>query len=164
VPDAKSFPARKAFFVLFLLLAVTVSWKIVVQLANSDAAEQPSPYAKMAEFLTRQHFNVAVAKNLEEGVPTIRADSGPCRLLVATTTPEGSGHDRLRSYVTQDDTIFVVYRGQVYAQQPVWETVLDWIWFKLRQELGSRPRSMPIFVVIARENCGAERLPWSEAY
>jgi hypothetical protein len=162
VPDAKSFHARKAVALLLVLLAVTLGWKVAVHLGHSDDT-QPSAYAKMAEFLVRQHFIVTVDQKPADTIVAIRATSGACRLLIANSPANGSDRARIGSYATPTDTVFVIYRGQVYAEQPVWVTMVDSIWSKFIGELGFRSPLTPVFVVIATRGCGAERLAWGDA-
>lgn len=160
MPGAKSSLGRKPVIVLLLLLAITLTWKIAVQVATSGDSQEAGTYKSIAEFLVRQHFNVTVDEKLEVGGVSIRATAGPCRLLIASAAANGSDRDRIWGSATPTDTVFVVYRGRVYAEQPVWATVADFIRFKILRELGLRPRLMPVLVVIATRGCGAEQLAW----
>ena len=72
-----------SLLVLLLLLAFTLGWKVA---ARSVAGEQPperNVQAAVAEFLVRQHFGVSISENAEEGKPSVVANSGSCRILVA---------------------------------------------------------------------------------
>jgi hypothetical protein len=116
----------------------------------------------MAEFLVRQHFIVSVDQKLEAGVPKIQGTAGACRVLVAKSAPDGSDRDRIRGYKTAADTVFVVFGGRTYVEQPTWLTTFDSLWSKFRGELGFDAHATPVFVVIATSSCGAERLPWQQ--
>ena len=102
-------------------------------------------YLKVAEFLVRQHFTVAIADKLEEGAPVIRATAGVCRILVAKSASAGSDRDRIRSYATAADDVFVVFGGRIYAEQPTWLTTFDSLWSKFRRELGLKARAHACF-------------------
>jgi hypothetical protein len=155
---------RWLFPLLFLLVLVPVSvgWKLAVQRDNSEGLREREDYLRMAEFLVRQHFTVSVDQKLEAGVPKIQATAGACRVLVAKSAPDGSDRDRIRGYKTAADTVFVVFGGRTYAEQPTWLTTFDSLWSKFRGELGFDAHATPVFVVIATNSCGAERLPWQQ--
>lgn len=153
-----SFSRGLRWFVI-LLLPLTLAWKISTLL--SGAPTEPDIQRKVAEFLVRQHFNVAFAQ-AAEGSPTIRAAAGACRILIANSSPMAWERDALGRYATADDRVFVVFAGRIYPQQPTWLTVPDYLWFRLRHELGFNVQRTPILTVIANTTCEAERLPWGE--
>jgi hypothetical protein len=165
VRDVSYSPALKWLFpLLVLLLLVTLSfgWKVAAQRDNSEGLRERDDYLKMAEFLARQRFTVSVDQKLEAGVPKIQGMAGPCRVLVAKSAPDGSDRDRIRGYKTAADTVFVVFGGRTYAEQPTWLTTFDSLWSKFRGELGFDAHATPVFVVIATNSCGAEKLPWQQ--
>ena len=90
----------------------------------------------------------------------IQATAGGCRMLIAKSPAIGSDRDVLRRYAEAADQIFVVFRGRVYADQPDWLTVSDFLWARFRRELGLEARAAPVLAVIAGANCGADRLSW----
>ena len=147
-----------------LLLPLTLAWKLSVrpgdpaELAQKDKAAQ----LRIAEFLTRQHFSVTVADGMQEGQPSIRASAGACRLLIAKPPPTGWDRDVLRRHATDDDRIFVVFRGRVYDQQPTFLTMPDYLWARVRRELGLGGEASPVLSVIATAICDAKDLPWRE--
>jgi hypothetical protein len=163
VRDVSYSPALRWFFpVLLLLVLVPLSfgWKLAVQ--RDDGLRERDDYHKMAEFLVRQHFSVAVSEKLEVGAPAIQGRAGACRILVAKAGPEGADRDRIGAYKTAADTIFVVFGGKAYAEQPIWLTTFDSLWSKFRLELGFDAHAAPVFVVVATKSCGAEQLPWDQ--
>jgi hypothetical protein len=165
VRDVSYSPALRWLFpLLFLLVLVPVSvgWKLAVQRDNSEGLRERGDYLKMAEFLVRQRFTVSVDQKLEAGVPKIQGTAGACRVLVAKSAPDGSDRDRIRGYKTAADTVFVVFGGRTYAEQPTWLTTFDSLWSKFRGELGFDAHATPVFVVIATNSCGAEQLPWQQ--
>ena len=42
------------------------------------------------------------------------------------------------------DTIFVVFGGRIYAEQPTWLTVSDYLWARFRRELGLKAEATPV--------------------
>jgi hypothetical protein len=151
------------WFVL-LLLPLTLGWKLAVRPADPGELGQIDKDAqrKVADFLVRQHFTIAVADKMEEGQPAVRATAGVCRILVAKSPAMGWDRDLIRRYATAEDQVFIVFRGGVYAEQPTWLTVSDSLWSRFRRELGFKAEASPILAVIAARNCEAERLPWHE--
>src|SRR5262249_48759084 len=144
-----------------LLLPLTLGWKLAVHLGISEEFKEQNASFKVAEFLTRQHFATTVAKD-EDGTSTVRATAGLCRILVAKSASTGSDRYTSRQSATADDTVFVVFKGKIYPEQPVWLTNFDALWAKVRHDLGLNAQAAPVFVVIANKGCDAERLPWNE--
>jgi hypothetical protein len=149
------------WFVL-LLLPLTLAWKLAVRPGDSGVLTEQEAQLKVAEFLVRQHFTVAVFERSDEGQPMIRATSGICRMLVAKSPAIGWDRDLIRRYATAGDRVFVVFRGEVYAEQPTWLTVSDFLWSRFQRELGFKAQASPVLAVIATMSCDAERLPWVE--
>jgi hypothetical protein len=149
------------WFVL-LLLPLTLGWKLAVRPGDSGVLTEKEAQLKVAEFLVRQHFTVAVSEQMDEGRPTISATTGMCRMLIAKSPAIGSDRDVIRRYATAADRVFVVFRGRVYAEQPTWLTVSDFLWSRFQRELGFNAQASPVLAVIATTSCDAERLPWVE--
>src|SRR5262245_11378173 len=97
-----------------------------------------------------------------EGQPTIYATAPECRMLIAQSPVLGWDRDILNRYATPTDRIFVVFRGKMYADQPTWLTVSDYLWSRLRRQLGLTVRTTPLLAVIATRSCDAEQLPWDQ--
>ena len=159
--DVSFSPALRWWLLFTTLLLLTLGWKVAVQMNKSGSAD-PVFEQKVAEFLFRQHFSVAVSDKTSQGEPTIRATSGLCRMLVARSSVDGWQQDYIRQYATPEDTVFVVYRGKTYREQPTWLTASNAIWSKLRRDLGLSFWEPPVLAVIASNPCDAERLPWDE--
>jgi hypothetical protein len=155
-----SSPALRWFILLLLLLSL--GWKLAVRAGDTGELTEKEVQLKVAEFLVRQHFSVAISENVTEGQPNIRATAVACRMLVAKSPAMGWDRDMLRSYETTADHVFVVFRGQVYADQPKWLTVMDSLWYRLVRGLGLKAQPAPVLAVIATASCDAERLPWGE--
>jgi hypothetical protein len=150
------------WLVLVVLLAFTLGWKVA---ARSVAGEQPTErnvQAAVAEFLVRQHFGVSISERAEEGKPSVVANSGSCRILVAKSPALGWDRDLIRRYADVEDRVFVVFRGRIYSDQPTFLTVFDALLTRFRRELGFRVEPSPVLAVVARMSCDAERLPWDQ--
>jgi len=147
---------------VLLLLPLTLGWKLAVRPGDSGELKEKETQLKIAEFLVRQRFAVAVSEKMDEGQPAIRATAGACRILVAKSPALGWDRDMIRRNATAADEIFVVFAGKVYTEQPTWLTVPDFLWARFRRELGMNAQPTPVLAVIATTNCAAERLPWSE--
>ena len=146
-----------------MLLPLTLVWKFTVYPDDLPAQGQVAVQQRVMEFFARQHFAV-VPKTGEatHGNPIVEATSFGCRILVAESPAEGWGRDLTRLYATPVDSVFVVYGGKVYSEQPTWLSVWDILLSKFRRALGSKVQPSPVFTVIATKACQAERLPWTE--
>lgn len=156
------FSRAHKWLVLAVLLALSLGWKVVARSIAGEQPTEPNVQAAVGEFLVRQHFGVSITERVEEGKPAVSAISGSCRILVAKSPAIGWDRDQIRRYASAEDRIFVVFRGQVYSDQPTFRTVLDALYSRFQRELGFRARSNPVLAVVARTNCDAERLPWGE--
>jgi len=155
-------PALK--WVVLLLLVLTLGWKVTAR--YGAAANPPGPDTRqgLAEFLRRQHFQVSLSPDAREGEPSIKASAGSCRLLIAESPPLGWNSDLVRHFAAEADRVFVLFQGQIYAEQPTWMTVPSYLWGRFRRELGFRVDPAPVFAVIASPVCDAERLPWPQRF
>ena len=148
-----------------ILLVLTLGWKVAIShgVFNELETKKTDDQRKIAEFLVRQHFTTAVSEKTTTDLLVIRATAGACRMLVIESSYDGSDRDRImRRYVSGTDTVFVVFGGRIYAEQPTLLTVSDFFWARFQRQLGLRAEAAPVLVVIATKSCEAERLPWSE--
>jgi len=83
-------------------------------------------------------------------------------MLVIRSPVLGWDHDTVRRLATAADQVLVVFRGKVYEELPSWLVASDFLWSRLRRELGLKYESNPVFTVIATTSCDAERLPWDQ--
>jgi hypothetical protein len=152
-------PALKWSFLL-LLIALTLGWKWTGQAKEPTEREVQ---LRVAEFLARQNYTVVRSAEAKQGEPTVRATAAPtCRMLVINSPVLGWDQDTVRRLATAADRVFVVFRGKVYGDPPSWLTISDFLWSRLRRELGLKFETNPVFTVIATTSCEAERLPWDE--
>ena len=77
-------PVLKWF--LILALPLTLGSKLIVR-PDLSAPSEKDVQQKVAEFLVRQHFTVALSDQPGEGQVMIRAGAGACRMLVANSNP-----------------------------------------------------------------------------
>jgi hypothetical protein len=161
VRGVKSSRALK-YLILLLFLSLTLAWKVI---ARATPHEQPTDrhvQVRLAEFLVGQHFSVSIMERAEQGKPAVTANSGTCRMLVIKSPALGWDRDLIRRYADAEDRVFVVYRGRIYSDQPTFQTVVDTLWSRFRRELGFTASPSPVFAVVARTGCEAERLPWDK--
>jgi hypothetical protein len=147
---------------LLVLLPVTLGWKLAVRPHDPGELSDKDAQLKVANFLARQHFKVSLSDKVEQGQPTVRAGAGACRLVVMKSPPLGWDRELIRSQTAPGDEVFVVFAGKIYAEQPTWLTVTNFLWSRFQRELGLRAEATPVFAVIATTNCAAHRLPWHE--
>lgn len=144
---------------IVLILLVSVGWKIAIPLDNPNDLKD-----ELVAFFERNHFKVIVSDEMVNYTPIIRATTTSCRLQIARLTPDGSNRDLIRYFAMRSDRSFVVFRGTVYAQQPILWTVLNYIWSRVLRELGLIRHITPVIAVVADSSCDVERLPWGELY
>src|SRR5262249_6182489 len=131
---------------LALLIALTLGWKW------AGHAREPSiqdVQLRVAEFLDRQHFTVVRSAEAGEGDPMVRATAPTCRMLVSKSPVLGWDQATVRRLVSAGDQVLVVFRGKVYQDPPSWLVVSDFLWSRLRRQLGLKFEVNPVFTIIA---------------
>jgi hypothetical protein len=145
-------------WLIILLVPLTLGWKL--------AAAQRTPYPskdRLIEFLVRHEFKVVVTNRMiVSDLPLIHATAGTCRLDVVEASPDGWNRDVIRDLAKKSDQLFIVFRGEVYAEQPTWMTVTHYLWTMHLRKLGLVRREMPVIAVAATASCNAKQLPWAE--
>ena len=147
---------------LAVLLPLTLGLKLVVRPATLGHLPDRDVQQKVMRFLEGQRFSVSAAERVEEGQPMVRATAGTCRLLVAKSPAMGWDRDLIRRYSAQGDDVFTVFNGRVYAEQPTWRTVPNFLWARFRREMGLAVSAEPVLAVVGAKSCSAEGLPWTE--
>ena len=150
-PDVNSSTAVKCILAVALLLSV--AWKVAIPTYHQNDADD-----NVIEFLKRNHFNVLITEL--SGAPVIEAKRGSCSLQVFRLEPDGSNGNLIRHLLTDADQLFVVFRGRVYAQQPIFLTVISSFWSKVLRGAGLIRHIPPVIAVGASWSCDTERLPW----
>ena len=139
------------------VLLLTIAWKVAIRPDDQNYLKED-----LIKFFERNHFNVVVTDEVVNFTPIIRATTASCQLQIARLTPDGSNRDLIRHLAAGTDRSFVVFRGAVYAQQPVFWTVLNYFWSRFLRELGLIEHITPVISVAVNSSCNAERLPWGE--
>ena len=140
-----------------MALVLSVAWKTAIRSGvENDGKEH------LVDFLKRNHFALSPIEQIVNYVSTIRAQTASCSLKIVQLAPNGSNRDLFRSLAAGADRAFVVFRGKVYVQQPIFWTVLDDFWVRHLRELGVTTHSAPVIAVAANSSCDAERIPWNE--
>ncbi|WP_130225311.1 hypothetical protein [Bradyrhizobium sp. Leo121] len=140
---------------LAVVLALAIAWKIVLPPDYQGHLKDD-----LVEFLEGKHFNVAAT--YETGTLVIRATTASCEMHVAKLAPDGSNANLIRHLTAGAQRSFVVFRGEMYTRQPVFWTVLDYLWSRFLRELRLIRTVSPVISVAENSSCNAERLPWSE--
>jgi hypothetical protein len=143
-------------WILAIALVLSVAWKTAIGSGiGIDAKEH------LVDFLKRNHFEVSPIEPIVNDVSMIRAQTASCNLKIVQLAPNGSNRDLFRSLAAGADRAFVVFRGKVYAQQPILWTVLDDFWVRHLREFGVTMHSTPVIAVAANSSCDAERIRWN---
>jgi hypothetical protein len=122
--------AFRLFIAAALLL--TIGWKIVIRPDDQNYLKDD-----LIKFFERNHFNVVVTDEVGHPDTIIQATTASCHLQIARLSPDGSNRDLIRHLAAGiTDRSFVVFRGTVYAQQPVFRTVLNYFWSRFLRKLG----------------------------
>ena len=139
------------------MLLVAIGWKVAIP---SDS--QSDLQDNLVRFLERNHFDVSVTNEIVNYTPIILATTASCQLHLARLTPDGSNRNLIRHFAAGADRSFIVFRGAVYARQPIFWTVMDYLWSRFLRELGLIRHISPVISVAENLSCNAERLPWGE--
>jgi hypothetical protein len=138
-------------------LLLSIGWKIAIRPDDqNDLAND------IIKFLERNHFSVVVTDDAVNYMPIIQATTAACHLQIARLTPDGSNRDLIRHFAAGRERTFVVFRGAVHAQQPVFWTVVNYLWSRFLRELGLIEHITPVISVAMNSSCNADHLPWDE--
>jgi DNA-binding transcriptional LysR family regulator len=148
-------PALRWF--IALLLPLTLAWKLTIGLDDSNELKN-----RIVELLVQHQFDVVVTEEVVEDMPTIRATSEACRMLISKASPSGWRRHMISELAAATDRTFIVFRGMVYTEQPTWLTLVIHSWSRVLRKLGFVRNTTPVIAVVATVPCDAERLPWDE--
>lgn len=144
-------------WLLAIVLLGSVAWKVAIGLGPETEPKD----RLIVDFLKRNHFDISPTEQVADN-SVIRAQTASCHLQIVQLAPNGSNRDLFRHLSAGADRAFVVFRGKVYAQQPILWTVLDDFLFRHLRELGLTRNVAPVIAVATNSSCDAERIPWNE--
>jgi hypothetical protein len=90
----------------------------------------------------------------------MRATKGNCSMIVVEASPDGSTRDIMRHVAASMNRQFVVVRGKIYDEQPIWLTVTEDWWTRFLRKIGISQVEAPPLMVAADLSCATEQLPW----
>jgi hypothetical protein len=144
-------------WILIVVLLLSIGWKVSVP---SDPQYEWTE--SVGKFLERNHFDVVVTKQMVNYVPIVQASSASCHLQIARIASDGVDQDLVRHLTTGTDRLFIVFRGRLYSQQPIFWIRMSYLWLARLRELRIIKHLPPVIAVIANSSCDVERLPWGE--
>lgn len=137
------------------LLLLTIGWKVATPVQNPDDERND-----LVAFFESNSFDVTT--EVVSDVAIVQATTASCHLQAVRLSPDGSNRDLVRHLIAGQERSFVVFGGAVYAQQPVFWTVLAYFRSRFLRELGFSDRNAAVIKVAASSSCNAEQLPWAE--
>ena len=86
-------------------------------------------------------------------------------MLIVEISPDGSERDEIHDFAAATaERVFIVFRGRVYAEQPVLLTLANNLWSRFLGKLRLARHITPVLAVIAAESCAVQQLPWNLLY
>jgi hypothetical protein len=144
-------------WILTAILLMSIAWKISIP---SDA--QSDWTDSVVKFLERNHFDAVVTEQIVNYVPIVQGSTATCRLKIARIASDGVDQDLVRHLTMDTDRLFIIFRGRVYAQQPIFWIRASYLWLARLRELRLTKHLPPVIAVIANSSCDVGRLPWGE--
>lgn len=143
-------PSLRAAFIAVLI--VTVAAK--VSIAGRELSEPPAQPEKPFMEQLRAH-GFAVTLQAESNPAVMRAAVGVCRLSAAIASPAGWDREVVRRLAHDGDRTYFVFRGTVYATQPVVRSSLHYYWWRAQRSFGIDAQLSPVLALIASPGCDA---------
>ncbi len=141
-----------------LLLPVTLAWKLTVVPEDPNELRE-----KIVEFLVQHQFDVFISEEIsEDDMPAILASKEACRMLILKSSPNGWRRHIISELTAATDQVFIVFRGMVYAEQPVLLTLGTHLGSRILRKFGLRTYTTPVIAVVAPAVCDVKGLPWYE--
>ena len=153
--------SRALKWLVVVLLPLTVGWKLLVY-ANDTSDPIVKAEDKVVRFLSSHQFKLVGIQKMTGELPVVYATAGTCNMFVAVTSSRGWHRDMIRDLTKPSDQNFIVFRGRVYSEQPMFLTITDFLWSKLLNQLGFPVYASPVLAVVATKDCDADRLPWRD--
>lgn len=157
-------PGFKWFLLLLLpLMLASIGWKLAATPdASIDSSDSSAAAQLVAGFLARHNFAVMQTGEMPGGTQVMRVATRACTMLLVLSSPRGWDRDMIRKLAGPADRAFVVFRGRIYAEQPMVLTIAEFLWSRVLGELGLKAYPAPVLAVTAPASCDAERLSWNE--
>jgi len=149
-------PALSLFLVV--LLPLTLGWKLTLRPDNLDDVNN-----SIMVFLAKNQFSVIVTPEMIDESHVLRASSADCKLFVAKVLPLRNAKDQVQYLASTTDRMFVVFRGEIYSEQPRLLAIANYFWFRLLGALGLAAQIPPVLAVVSSCDAAA-RLPWRELW
>jgi hypothetical protein len=139
-----------------LLLPLTLAWKIAV------GADNPNEFTdRIVEFLVHKGFDAVTTEEPMDGMQVVRAIRGDCRMFVVERSGKGWTWQLMRTLGEPTDRHFIIFRGEIYEDEPTWLTAANDIYFRTLRRFGLGRLALVVGVA-ASPACDAERLTWNE--
>jgi hypothetical protein len=157
--------SRTFKWAIAVLIFLTIGWKIAIP--PDDASDLDGD---LIAFFKRNNFSIALADRIVNpdvgttNVPIIEANRDSCTLLVAALIFDGSNRQLIESRLASADRRFVVFRGKIYTEQPIFLTVANYLWSRFLTELGLGRRQSPALAIGSDASCNADLLPWMDLH
>src|SRR5262249_16133994 len=148
---------------VLLVLSLGSKWALSVYSPPVlNEQEEKAATSAVVKFLVRNHFSIVRAGNASFEFEVVEPNADVCRLQVVLSASRGWHRDLIRSMTKLEERSFVVFRGKIYAEQPMLLTVFDFLRYKLLTKIGIAAHPAPVLTILAEPNCEADRLPWNE--
>ena len=142
---------------LALLLVLSVGLKLTPTPETFEGLQQ-----EIVGFLEAHRFRVVETGESLGGMPILGAESGDCRMKVLKASSLGWNRDMIRGIAVEGDSVFSVFGGEVYAEQPDWRSLISYRWSRAMRDLGLTRRTTYVLAVVASAACDARSLPWRD--
>jgi hypothetical protein len=144
-----------------LALALTLGIKVACHAYAADTETQAAGLTPVAEVLERKGFMVdPPPPNVDPEM--LAARKVDCSLRIAEVSPLGWHRDVLARLVGPHEQLRFAFRGELFANQPVWRTFIDYNWRRLLGYAGLRLPNRPVFGILASPGCDLQDLPWDK--
>jgi hypothetical protein len=157
--------SRTFKWAIAVLILLTIGWKIAIP--SDDASDLDGD---LIAFFKRNNFSVTLADRIVDpdigatDVPIIQANMDSCTVLVAALIFDGSNRQLIERRLASADRRFVVFRGKIYTEQPIFLTVTNYLWSRFLTELRLGRRQSPALAIGSDASCNADLLPWTDLH
>ncbi len=140
-----------------IVLPLTLAWKLAARADDTGYLQ-----GNIIGFLARHNIEADATDDVIDNFPVIRASNGACRMQIMKASYYGADRDTVRDLMAAGDSLTFVYRGKVYAEQPIWSIVSDQIWMRLLLSMGLADHLPQVLAVAAPVHCNVDKLPWEQ--